>query len=150
MGVDLANAATFRPSLTRLYRAIYTSTYSTHINKIAYDEFNIRVEDSCYNSVASLVTGMPDAVYKVDSTSTYTDYTPNFDPDSGCNYTLTIKIKLASEPDSSYGTTGSGNTYTWLTNPSGYTGRVTKTDDSNYRDPVDYIVWWHYVLTNTA
>ena len=117
------------------------------MDRVAYDTFDIRVEDSCYASQASLVTGMADAVYKVDSTSTATDYTPDFNPDSGCAYTLTIKMKLASEPDSSYGTTGVANTYTWLTNSSGYTAQVTKTDDSNYRDPVEYIVWWHYVLT---
>ena len=96
LGVDNAAAGSFQPSLTKQYRAVYTSTYSTHANRIAYDEFSIRVEHPCYNSVASLVTGMDDAVYKVDSTSTATDYTPNFDPDSGCAYTLAIKIKLAS------------------------------------------------------
>jgi hypothetical protein len=125
---------------------VYTSTHSTHADRIAYDEFSIRVEDACYSSVASLVAGVDDATYTVDATSTATDYTPNFDPDSGCAYSLTIKVKLASEPDSDYAAAGAGS-YTWITNSSGYTAQVTKTDDANFRDPVVYSVWWHYVLT---
>ena len=48
--VTTGEAASFQPSLTELYRVVYTSTHSTHTNRIAYDEFELTVRDDCYNS----------------------------------------------------------------------------------------------------
>lgn len=41
------DAGSFRPSTTEKYRVVYTSDYSTHENKIFYDEFNLKVVDTC-------------------------------------------------------------------------------------------------------
>ena len=148
-GVDASDASLFQPSLTRQYRAVYTSTYSTMDARVAYDEFSLTVRDTCYASEPSLVAGIDDATYKVDATSVGINYTPNFDPDAGsCPYTLTIRAKLATQPDSDYEATGSGSNYAWIVNSSGYTATVTYTDHRDYPEPVVYIVWWHYVLTS--
>ena len=116
---------------------------------MAYDEFSLTVRDSCHASEPSLVAGVDDATYKVDSTSVGVDYTPDFDPDvNTCPYTLTIWAKLATQPDSDYEATGSGSNYDWIENSSGYTATVTQTDHTAYADPIVYTVWWHYVLTS--
>ena len=90
-----------------MYRVVYTSTYSTAATRIAYDEFNLTIRDPCYNSVATLVAGVDDVIYLVDTANTVgEDYEPDFDPDSGCGYALTIRIKEATQPDSDYETVG--------------------------------------------
>ena len=57
------------------------------------------MRDDCYNSVATLTTGVDDATYYVDSSNAVgdaLDLSPVFSPllAASCDYTLTLRYKL--------------------------------------------------------
>ena len=89
--------------------------------------------------------------YVDDANSVGVDLTPTFTPAlaSTCDYTLTIEIKPADESDDSYTTINTGS-YTWITNPSGFTATILSTSYADFDTPKYYTIRWHYVITDTT
>ena len=132
---------------------VFTFTYSTATDRTATDLFDIHIYDQCLSSNPTVVRGVDDAIYTVDTSSTAATYTPDFDPDTTtCPYTATIRAKIDGTEDSNYtlvGTNPAGKPdLSFMTQTGTYTLSVTNTDFASFATPVVYSVWFQYAITD--